>query len=44
MIELLVEHLRSTARNPATAILSNDPLDLLDELVQPHDVTLKVAS
>lgn len=43
MIALLVDHLRSTARKPPAAIVSNDPFDLLDELVQPHDVTVKVA-
>jgi choline-sulfatase len=43
MLTLLAAHLRSTAREPLAAAGSDDLLDQLDRLVQPHDVTSTVA-
>ena len=43
MLALLTEHLRATARQPARTMGSHDPLEELDFLVQPHDVTSTVA-
>jgi len=42
LIDLLVEHLRSTAREPSPTSSSSDVFDQLDILVQPHDVTATV--
>jgi choline-sulfatase len=43
MLELLAEHLRSTAREPAALGSARDLLEQLDVLVQPHDVSTTAA-
>jgi choline-sulfatase len=43
MLELLAEHLRSTAREPAAPGSVHDLLEQLDLLVQPHDVSATAA-